>query len=107
LWILVNTSLVRKGCVAVVILPGASPAHPQTSTPNIREVAAVFTRPKLPQRFYPSQRKRATNLRATTKEAQATARTQHNHPPLSTSLPPHKSAKMLLGMKKFPVKVGE
>jgi hypothetical protein len=69
------------------------------------EVAPAIPRPKVAQRFYPSSaREQQLDLRATTKEAQH-RHPANNHPPLSTSLPPHNTAKMLLGMKKFPVKV--
>ena len=69
---------------------------------NIRSRSGISSAESTPA-VLPEQRK-SNDLRATMKEAQY-RHPANNHPPPFTSLPPHNTAKMLLGMKKFPVKV--
>jgi hypothetical protein len=75
------------------------------STSTIAKSHRAFLGRKYPSGFTRAAAQESNDLRATTKEAQHRRNQQTIHPPLFTSLPPHNIAKMLLGMKKFPVKV--
>jgi hypothetical protein len=96
--------LVRRGCFVGVILPGASPIHTSSQHQQSRSRTGVSSAESTPA-VLPEQQRKSNDLRATTKEAQHRRNQQTIHLPLFTSLPPHNTAKMLLGMKKFPVKV--
>lgn len=99
--------------VKVVLLLLSCQAHRQfillksTSTFAKSLPPGFLRRRKSPSGFTrASQRKRATPW-TSGRRRRSTAKLSITNQPLSTSIPPHKSAKMLLGMKKFPVKVGE